>query len=192
MRGDQAAEDMRDGGEFGKCRPAQQDRKRQCCHAIGADAAVAHDFELALWRAAAAKTIGGVAEPVLMQAEGDEHGGCERERCRRLRRKTKPCGNGKDNAADESYDHTDQRCRPKSRRQAAPGKIEMRQRQAGEEDKRKGKILGRLFQEPAAHRSAPRYGVEESAADMAAPPAGRTQRVALAVGEFSELFVRAV
>ncbi len=62
---------------------AQDERKRDCDRAIGADAAVAHDLELPGSRRAAAEAVGHVREPILVQCAGrrDERG-CRQRRAK--------------------------------------------------------------------------------------------------------------
>ena len=72
--------------ERGERGDAQHQRKRERRRAKGADAAVAHDFELALARPAAAKTVGDIGEPVFVQGAGDEDERADRQRRANQRR----------------------------------------------------------------------------------------------------------
>ena len=78
-----ATSDQRRGGapqsaveRRGQRGDANEERKRERDRAIGADAAVAHDFELVGPRRAAAEAVGDVGDPVLVQPAGrdDERG----------------------------------------------------------------------------------------------------------------------
>ena len=106
VRRDQAVDDMRIGqrGQRGKfCDKAHQQDQR----AIGAEPAVAHDLKLGRGIAAAAKTVGDVGEPVLVQRAGQDRAGAERQRrggevgqADRAQRKTEQADGGTDQRAD--------------------------------------------------------------------------------------------
>ena len=93
-----------------------------------------------------------------------------------------------DQAARQPDRDAGERGSPDRLRQRAAAKIEGGQRQPREEDEAEHDIVGDLAR---LSWLSPRDGVEERAADMAAPAAGGSERVALSVGDVGERLVGA-
>ena len=74
MRGNKRKESLSGIHELRQRAPADQQRQDQRRGTVSADAAVSHDVQFAAARFAAAKTVGDIRQPVLMQAAGGEHG----------------------------------------------------------------------------------------------------------------------
>ncbi len=114
---------------------AQQKRHRQRANAINADAAVAHDVEFLFARLAAAETVGGIGEPVLMQAAGRGKRRGDGERRGRPRRQAGPVRQRIDDGPDETDEKSGDRKRPGRFRDAAAGdRRRAQERQAGAKD----------------------------------------------------------
>ncbi len=113
--------------------PSQHEGDDERAGAEGADAAVAHDRELLLAVLAAAETVGGIGEPVLVQAAGGDQRRRERERgaaaaaARTEMRSSRPARRSRPRARRRSA-RPSSRARGRRRRSARD-----RQRQAGGE-----------------------------------------------------------
>src|SRR5690606_12318890 len=99
---------------------------------------------------------------------------------------------GVDKRADDGDGEPGYRGRPDRFRQFRIFQIDRRKRQAGEEDEAEGDIAGKAAACQGVHRSASGDGVEEGAGDMAAPPTGRAERIALTVGQIGQQLVVAL
>jgi hypothetical protein len=103
MKIDQSPERKRRTSERRDGSSAQQNRQRERANPVGADTDVAHDFEFAFARRAAAKPIGGIGQAIFMQAAGHGERGSDAQ-CRRWpRAQSKPvrqCVNHAANQAD--------------------------------------------------------------------------------------------
>src|SRR5271170_4175612 len=91
---------------------ADQKRDRQGGDAVNADVAVAHDLEFLLAALAAAKAVGGVGEPVLMQTAGDQHRRRDGERRGRPWRQSGAMSEPVNESADDADHEAGKRKRP--------------------------------------------------------------------------------
>ena len=122
---------------------AQEERQHQPAGPIGADAAVAHDLELALAVAAAAETIERIGEPVLMQGAGYEEGRGDRERRADERRQIEREGEPIGRCTEETNERADHRQRPAGTRDVrALDRGRVRQRNPGGKQHADPKIGG--------------------------------------------------
>ena len=119
-----------------------QQRDRERADAVGADPAVAHDVELALARVAAAEAVGGVGEPVLMQAAGDEERRGDRQRRRRPGKQHQSVRDRIDHRRDQPDDKARERKRPGAARHRAVLRRMPRQRQPRQEQDSGGQFVG--------------------------------------------------
>ena len=121
--------------------------------AVGADAAVAHDLELALPRIAAAETVRGVGEAVLVQAAG--HGERRRDRKRRRDpwRRSDLVGDRIDHRGDQRDEDAGQREGPgRARNIGAGGRRRARDRQPGQKGDACLEIAGAIRKPAVGYR----------------------------------------
>ena len=118
----------------------EDERQDEGDGAVGADAAVAHDGELALPGRAAAKAVGDVGEPILVQraGRGDERGDGERRADEG--RQAERLGRREREDAGEADDRAGDRRGPGDAIEVETGIWRRRQRQAGEEPQRVGDV----------------------------------------------------
>ena len=112
MRGDQRLRGLKRRPDAGKRAPAQRKRDDERADTERADAAVAHDLELALARVAAAKTVGRVGEAVLVQRPGEEKDRSHCDRGRRHRGDLEAHRDPVDEGAAKPDQHADDRRAP--------------------------------------------------------------------------------
>ena len=145
----------RDRGRIGEaCERAhpEQQRQHQRTDPVCADPAVAHDLELAFPRLAAAKTVGGVGQPVFVQTAGHSDRRRDAERGRRPRRQSQPVAERVDRSADEADENTgDRKCPCGARDRAAVNRRGRPERQSGQENRADLQFL-RAGGEPGAVR----------------------------------------
>ena len=118
----------------------EDERQGEDDGAIGADAAVAHDGELALPGRAAAKAVGDVSEPVLVQRAGRGDQRADRQRPADERRQAKRLGRCEHEDAGEPDDRAGDRDGPGDAIEVETRIGRRRQRQAGEEPQRVGEV----------------------------------------------------
>ncbi len=123
---------------------ADQQRDGERADAVGADPAVAHDRELPLARVAAAEAVGGVGEPVLMQAAGDEERRGDRQHRRRPGKQHQSVRDRIDQCGDQPDHEARQRKRPGAARHRAVFGRMPRQRQPRQEHDGGGELAGAL------------------------------------------------
>ena len=149
MRRNERKRDRGRRHQGGERAPAQHQRQHERRRPVGAEAAVAHDLELAGTVAAAAEAVRHIGQPVLMEASGQRQRRGKRERGSRQPGKPERRRRPIDERSDAAHQRACKRQSPGRARESAGGGRDIADGQAGAERDAAPEVVGK------AHRQAP-------------------------------------